>query len=94
MLWEMVRQIFLMTYTKIQSCYFFHWPQICYFVSLAPAPQIGFNADEEMIVWNKDKGWISLRDGVKKKPDYLVTWIIFLLTPTHLPQRMTYDKND
>ena len=29
-----------------------------------------------------------------KKTDYLVTSIIFPLTPTHLPQRMTYDKND
>ena len=30
----------------------------------------------------------------KKKTDYLVTLIIFPLTPTHLPPRMTYDKSD
>ena len=36
----------------------------------------------------------NLRDAVKKNPDYLVTLIIFPLTPTHLPPRMTYDKSD
>ena len=36
----------------------------------------------------------GLREDVKKNPDYLVTLIIFPLTPTHLPPRMTYDKSD
>ena len=36
----------------------------------------------------------KLREGFKKKTDYLVTLIIFPLTPTHLPPIMTYDKND
>ena len=33
-------------------------------------------------------------DDFNKKMDYLVTLIKFPFTPTHLPLRMTYDKND
>ena len=35
--------------------------------------------------------WL-LREGLKKNPDYFMTLIKFPWTPTHHPQRMTYER--